>query len=80
MSGEARKMPLKSMILRAAVLAATAFALSGCVVLGAAGAVGGAAVAVGGAAVGLGAKAVSATAHGVGNVVAGGDKKDDKGH
>jgi hypothetical protein len=60
-----------------AALAATATLLSGCIVVGAAGAVGGAAVAVTGTAVGLGAKAVTATAHGVGDVVGGG-KKDDK--
>jgi hypothetical protein len=63
--------------LRCAALSAVALMLSGCIVIGAAGAVGGAAVAVTGTAIGLGAKAVSATAHGVGSIVSGG-KKDDK--
>jgi hypothetical protein len=69
-------MSLKSIALGAALLAACMM-LSGCVVVGAAGAVGGAAVAVTGTAVSLGAKAVGATAHGVGDVIGGG-KKDDK--
>jgi len=70
-------MQLKSIALRAAIVCAAGSLLSGCIVLGAAGAVGGAAVAVTGTAVGLGAKAVGATAHGVG-AVAGLGKKDDK--
>ena len=64
-------------LITAAALCAAGLMLSGCLVLGAAGAVGGAAVAVTGAAVGVTAKGVGAVAHGVGDVVTGG-KKDDK--
>jgi hypothetical protein len=66
----------------AAVLASAGLMLSGCLVLGAAGAVGGAAVAVTGTAIGVTGKVIGAAAHGVGDVagaVLPGDKKDDKG-
>ena len=52
----------------AAVLAAAGLMLSGCLVLGAAGAVGGAAVAVTGTAIGVTGKVIGAAAHGVGDV------------
>ncbi len=64
-------------VLRSVAMIAIALMVSGCVVIGAAGAVSGAAVAVTGTAIGLGAKAVGATAHGVGSVLSG-TKKDDK--
>ncbi len=70
-------MSLQSFLLRAAVLAAIASLLSGCLVM----AVGGAAVGVAGAAVGLTGKAVVMTAKGagavVGAVIPGGEKKKD---
>jgi hypothetical protein len=73
------------MILRtiatAGAFVAVAVLLSGCLVVGAAGAVGGAAVAVTGAAVGVTGKVVGATARGAGDVVGAvipGGKKDEK--
>ena len=69
-------------LITAAALAACGVALSGRLVLGAAGAVGGAAVAVTGTAIGVTGKVVGATARGVGDVagaVIPGGKKDDKG-
>jgi hypothetical protein len=69
-------------LITGATLAAAACMLSGCLVLGAAGAVGGAAVAVAGTAVGVTGKVIGATAHGVGDVAGAilpGGKKDDKG-
>lgn len=74
-------MSFSSIALRTAVLAAAGLTLSGCLAVGAVGAVGGAAVGVAGAAVGVTAKAVGATAHGVGAVagaVIPGGKKDDR--
>jgi hypothetical protein len=68
-------------ILLGATLGAAAVMLSGCLVLGAAGAVGGAAVAVTGAAVGVAGTAVGVAAKGAGAVVGAvvpGSKKDDK--
>ena len=67
-------MTLLSVGLRAAVLAAAAMLLSGCLVTS----VAGAAVGVAGAAVSVTAKAAGATARGAGAVISGG-KKDDKG-
>jgi hypothetical protein len=70
-------MTLQSIALRGAVLAATAVLLSGCLVMG----VAGAAVGVAGTAVGLTAKAAVATVKGAGAVVGAvipGGKKDDK--
>ncbi|HEY2358973.1 MAG TPA: hypothetical protein VGH86_16085 [Phenylobacterium sp.] len=72
-------MTLHAAALRAAVLAATCVALSGCLAIG----VAGAAVDVAGTAVGVTAKAVGATARGAGAVVGaaipdGKSKKDDK--
>lgn len=73
------------MIIRAvalsAVLTATGVMLSGCLVLGVAGAVGGAAVAVAGTAIGVTGKVVGATVRGAGDVagaVIPGGKKDDE--
>ena len=74
-------MPFRVIALRTAVLCAAVPLLSGCLAVGAVGAVGGAAVAVTGAAVGVTAKAVDATARGAG-AVAGAviprGKKDDR--
>lgn len=67
-------MTLLSVGLRAAVLAAGAVLLSGCLVTS----VAGAAVGVAGTAVGVTAKAAGATARGIGAVIPGG-KKGDKG-
>ena len=70
-------MTLRSILLRCAVLGATATLLSGCLVMAAAGAAG----AVVGTAVGVTGKAVVMTAKGVGAVagavIPGGDKKKD---
>jgi hypothetical protein len=71
-------MTVTSTALRAAVLAAGALLLSGCLAV----TVAGAAVGVAGTAVGVTAKAVGATARGAGAVVGAvipGGKKDDKG-
>jgi hypothetical protein len=71
-------MTFQSILLRAAVLGATATLLSGCLVMAAAGAAG----AVVGTAVGVTGKAVVMTAKGagavVGAVIPGGDKKKDE--
>ena len=78
--GSFAKMTFK-IFMTAAALGACGLMFSGCLVLGAAGAVGGAAVAVTGTAIGVTGKVVSATAHGVGDVagaVIPGGKKDDK--
>lgn len=74
-------MSLKSIALRAAALAVLAVPLCGCVVLGAAGAVGGAAVAATGAVAGATGKVIGAAARGVGDVagaVVPGAKSDSK--
>ena len=74
-------MPFRVIGLRAATLCAALPLLSGCLAVGAAGAVGGAAVAVTGAAVGVTAKAVGATARGAGAAAGAaipGGKKDDR--
>ena len=70
-------MTVQSIALRAAVLAAAALALSGCLAT----TVAGGAVGVAGTAVGVTAKAVGMTARGAGAVVGAvipGGKKDDK--
>jgi len=73
-------MPFRAVAFSAAFCAVLPL-LSGCLAVGAAGAVGGAAVGVAGAAVGLTAKAVGATAHGAGaaaGAVIPGGRKDDR--
>jgi len=74
-------MPFRVIALPTALLCAAVPLLSGCLAVGAVGAVGGAAVAVTGAAVGVTAKAVGATARGAGAVAGAaipGGKKDDR--